>query len=469
MGFKYSGFISTWGGELFYYSDCAVIGFNIRKAVIERKWAEAEHRSLLPNTGCITASSAAVRAGCEGGGSRCAVQAGLKKLDPERHGIIITTIREMLVCAVNMETFSDVLLVTANLGSLFDQVSAQTIRSYKPKFIALHFQEVGGKDYTDNMCHAQDFFENIESSEEMKDFDRVCTYVDNQFQAEDSFTALGSIYFIHKTLKNIYQYDFNVKDFKAVSGQKKHMGSLDGFKWSRKGFMRTRWIIHNQGLDLVNVHLFHDASNLIACNSSPSIYSANRKNALRYVISRISDSCYTPMPFFLFGDFNFRLDTQSLVQHLSTSADVQTVKKDSSNEVQKIICEEKDNDHQVLLHIEEKLFTYLHQAVFREDSGKALLKYDKEAAAFHDVIREEDITFPPSYPYSEDDTKPTQYMNTRCPAWCDRILMSHTAQEIIQKREDGERNVVYNTMGSNICMGDHKPVFLFFSLKTNDH
>lgn len=35
-------------------------------------------------------------------------------------------------------------------------------------------------------------------------------------------------------------------------------------------------------------------------------------------------------------------------QHLSTSADVQTVKKDSSNEVEKIICEEKDNDHQVI-------------------------------------------------------------------------------------------------------------------------
>lgn len=38
-----------------------------------------------------------------------------------------------------------------------------------------------------------------------------------------------------------------------------------------------------------------------------------------------------------------------------------------------------------------------------------------------------------SYPYSEDYTKPTQYMNTRCPAWCDRILMSHTAQEFIQR------------------------------------
>ncbi|XP_050930850.1 inositol polyphosphate-5-phosphatase A isoform X1 [Lates calcarifer] len=410
-----------------------------------------------------------------------------------------------------METFTDVLLVTANVGSLFDNLGEiqsewlqelyKTIHIYKPQFIALHFQEVGGKDYMVNMGHAENFFRTIESSEEMKDYDRVCIYVDNQFQAEDGFTALGSMYFIHKTLKNIYQYDFNVKDFKAVSGQNKYVGSLDGvttvekekfpknfwpdFKWSRKGFMRTRWIIHNQGLDLVNVHLFHDASNLTACESSPSIYSANRKNALRYVInrarlmetkttsscfpSRISDSCYTPLPFFLFGDFNFRLDTLSLVQHLSTTADVQTVKKDSSNQVEKIICEEKDNDHQVLLQIEEKLFTYLHQAYFREDNVPSLLKYDKEVAAFHDVIREEEIKFPPSYPYSEEYTKPTQYMNTRCPAWCDRILMSHSAQEFIRRRDDDERGVVYNTVGPNVCMGDHKPVFLFFSLKTNDH
>lgn len=394
-----------------------------------------------------------------------------------------------------METYTDVLLVTANVGSLFDNVGeiqnewlqelCKTIHSHKPQFIALHFQEVGGKDYMVNMGHAENFFRNIESSEQMKDFDRVCIYVDNQFQTEESFTALGSMYFIHKTLKNIYQYDFKVKDFKAVSGQNKHVGTLDGvttvekekfpknfwpdFKWSRKGFMRTRWIIHNQGLDLVNVHLFHDASNLIACNSSPSIYSANRKNALRYVINRISDSRFTPLPFLLFGDFNFRLDTQSLVQYLSNAADVQTVKKDSSNEVEKIICEEKDNDHKVLLHIEEKLFTYLHQAVFREDNGRALLKYDKEVAAFHDVIREEDIVFPPSYPYSEEYTKPTQYMNTRCPAWCDRILMSHTAQEVIHRGDDGEKSIVYNTVGPNVCMGDHKPVFLFFALKTNDH
>ncbi|XP_058640065.1 inositol polyphosphate-5-phosphatase A isoform X3 [Onychostoma macrolepis] len=369
-----------------------------------------------------------------------------------------------------MEMHTDVLLVTANVGSLFDNVGEiegdwlreffMTVHMHKPRFIALHFQEVGGKDYMVNMGHAENFFRTIETSSEMADFDRVCVYVDSHFKAVDSFTALGSMYFIHKSLKNIQQYDFNLKEFKAVSGHNKYMGSLEGvltvekekfpknfwpdFKWSRKGYMRTRWLIHNQGFDLVNVHLFHDASNLIACNSSPSVYSANRKKALRYVINRISDSSYSPLPFFLFGDFNFRLDTLSLVQNLSMSADIQTVKKDSSNEVEKIICEEKDNDHK-------------------------LLKYDKEISAFHDVITEEEIHFPPSYPYSEDYTKPTQYMNTRCPAWCDRILMSHSALDIIHRRQEGECGVVYNTVGSNICMGDHKPVFLCFPMKTITH
>ncbi|KAK7146383.1 hypothetical protein R3I93_013968 [Phoxinus phoxinus] len=392
-----------------------------------------------------------------------------------------------------MEMYTDVLLVTANVGSLFDNVGEiegdwlreffKTVHMYKPRFVALHFQEVGGKDYMMNMGHAENFFWTIESSSEMADFDRVCVYVDSHFKAVDSFTALGSMYFIHKSLKNIQQYDFNVKEFKAVSGHNKYVGSLEGvttmekekfpknfwpdFKWSRKGYMRTRWIIHNQGLDLVNVHLFHDASNLIACNASPSEYSANRKKALRYVINRIKDNSYSPLPFFLFGDFNFRLDTLSLVQNLSMSADIQTVKKDCSNEVEKIICEEKD--HQVLLQIETKLFAYLHQAAFRENNGKELLKYDKESSAFHDVITEEDIRFPPSYPYSEDYTKPTQYMNTRCPAWCDRILMSHGAVDIIHRREESESGVVYNTLGSDICMGDHKPVFLFFPLKKIAH
>lgn len=80
------------------------------------------------------------------------------------------------------------------------------------------------------------------------------------------------------------------------------------------------------------------------------------------------------------------------------------MKKSSSDEVERIIWEEKDNDHQVsraavrrtpadwllshraslhlqvLLHIEEKLFAYLHQAFFREDNGKAVSDTDSGLA-----------------------------------------------------------------------------------------
>ncbi|XP_053536104.1 inositol polyphosphate-5-phosphatase A isoform X3 [Ictalurus punctatus] len=336
-----------------------------------------------------------------------------------------------------METLTDVLLVTANVGSLFDNLGEiqndwlreffTTVGTHKPRFVALHFQEVGGKDYKANMAHAENFFWTIESSSEMSEFDRACVYIDSDFKTEDNFTR----------------------------------------KWSRKGYMRTRWMIHNQGLDLVNVHLFHDASNLIACKSSPSVYSTYRQKALRYVISRISDD-FVPLPFFLFGDFNFRLDTLSLVQDLSTSAEVQMVMKDSTNEVEKIIYEDKGNDHkQVLFQIETKRFLYLHHKLFREDTGRELLEYDRETAAFQDIITEEEILFLPSYPYSEDYTKPTQYMNTRCPSWCDRILMSHNARDVIYRGNEGDRNILYNILGPKVCMGDHKPVFLFFALKSN--
>lgn len=38
--------------------------------------------------------------------------------------------------------------------------------------------------------------------------------------------------------------------------------------------------------DLVNIHLFHDASNLVAWEKSPSIYSGTRQKALGYVLDR---------------------------------------------------------------------------------------------------------------------------------------------------------------------------------------
>lgn len=42
----------------------------------------------------------------------------------------------------------------------------------------------------------------------------------------------------------------------------------------------------HSAFDLVNIHLFHDASNLVAWENSPSVYSGTRQKALGYVLDR---------------------------------------------------------------------------------------------------------------------------------------------------------------------------------------
>lgn len=41
-------------------------------------------------------------------------------------------------------------------------------------------------------------------------------------------------------------------------------------KWSRKGFLRTRWSVGGTVFDLINIHLFHDASNFVAMETVSS-------------------------------------------------------------------------------------------------------------------------------------------------------------------------------------------------------
>lgn len=57
-------------------------------------------------------------------------------------------------------------------------------------------------------------------------------------------------------------------------------------KWSRKGFLRTRWEVKGTVIDLVNIHLFHDASNLAASEEYPSVYCKSRRRALVHTLER---------------------------------------------------------------------------------------------------------------------------------------------------------------------------------------
>ncbi|XP_073649882.1 inositol polyphosphate-5-phosphatase A isoform X8 [Tursiops truncatus] len=286
------------------------------------------------------------------------------------------------------------------------------------------------------------------------------------------YQALGSFYFLHESLKNISQFDFKAKKYKKVTGKEIYSDTLESTpmlekekfpqdyfpecKWSRKGFIRTRWCLADCAFDLVNIHLFHDASNLVAWETSPSVYSGIRHKALGYVLDRIIDQRFEKASYFVFGDFNFRLDSKSVVETLCTKATMQTVRAADTNEVVKLIFRESDNDRKVMLQLEKKLFDYFNQEVFRDDNGTALLEFDKELSVFKDRLYELDISFPPSYPYSEDSSQGRQYMNTRCPAWCDRVLMSPSAKELILRSESEEKVVTYDHIGPSVCMGDHK-------------
>lgn len=48
---------------------------------------------------------------------------------------------------------------------------------------------------------------------------------------------------------------------------------------------RVPFSVHS-AFDLVNIHLFHDASNLVAWETSPSVYAGIRHKALGYVLDR---------------------------------------------------------------------------------------------------------------------------------------------------------------------------------------
>jgi len=334
-------------------------------------------------------------------------------------------------------------------------------------------QEIGGKNYRKCMRLVRGFIQDLQKAFAQYGYSDGKCYLDEELDAEDRFTALGSVYFCHHNFVNrINLFDFRRNTFQPLSGFEIHSLNLNGdatverirfpkslfseVKWSRKGFMRTRWRIDNSVLDLVNIHLFHDACNLQAVEQSPSVYSGHRKDALVYAMNELAKDKFTT-PMFLFGDFNFRLDARSLIQNLAPMSDQWPI-RDGKGIVK--VEYRKPKSTECILSIGTKSFE--HENHERLDYS-TLLQFDKETAMYPQ-LNEWPIAFPPSYPYSEDADSPTLYMKTRAPAWCDRVLMNEAAWKFVQMSPS--TSVSYNTIGQKTCMGDHKPVYLTFSLPT---
>lgn len=65
---------------------------------------------------------------------------------------------------------------------------------------------------------------------------------------------------------------------------------------------------------MINIHLFHDASNFVAMEAYPSVYCKNRRRALEHTLQRFHNDQNGKAPYFVFGDFNFRTDTESVIK-----------------------------------------------------------------------------------------------------------------------------------------------------------
>ncbi|XP_032597655.1 inositol polyphosphate-5-phosphatase A isoform X2 [Drosophila grimshawi] len=390
-----------------------------------------------------------------------------------------------------METNEDLtdaklLLVTANVGSLFEDPERlltiwleefiAKVTEISPRFLALHLQEVGGKTYENSMDNVKEFIRCLCEAMSKTEFIYVRIYMDEDFKSAEHFTALGNIYFGHKDLCSLRIWNFQSHEWEDKLDEGKHIysGNIESVptkekskfpqhffpecKWSRKGFMRSRWEINGTAIDLVNIHLFHDASNLAACEDFPSVYCKTRRRALVHTIERFHlDEENRSVPFFLFGDFNFRCDTAGVVKELTTNLTahrVQSIKNESTK------MNYRNSDGNNILTVGKKEFSHAdHQLKFKEHWLK---EFDRELEPLSGILVEYPITFIPSYPFEEDPEMPTDYMSTRCPSWCDRILMDLQVKDIIERDE-----WKYDMIGESVCMGDHKPIYLTVRLKPN--
>lgn len=390
------------------------------------------------------------------------------------------------------------LIMTANVGTLFEDLSGledvwireftKLIKLRSPHFIALHFQEVGGKDYKTSMSHVDAFIEKILALNELEDFDTVRGYLDEDFVSVEDYTALGNFYFVHKSLEATSIWNYDKKEFTPAHGkevcakdlekrsdfckEKFEQGYFPDCKWSRKGYSRVRWKICNKVFEFVNIHLFHDDNNLIAIQTSPSSYSRSRKRALKFVLQRVNSDPPPNGNFFIFGDFNFRLDIKALVQKLCASSKQQVIRSQDNDDILRLLYRapapddnetDSENDR-LLLMIEKKVFHYDHKLLHKNGNYEQLRRFNEESEDLLTDLKEFSFNFAPTYPYSEKSGEGNEYMKTRCPAWCDRVFLSPHAWNWVNTEGD---SITYDTIGKQVCMGDHKPIFLAFNASSS--
>lgn len=80
----------------------------------------------------------------------------------------------------------------------------------KPKFIALHLQEVGGKTYEKSMEYVQEFIRLLLESSELENFNRIRVYLDEDYTSAEHFTVNIFCIFFFNCLYNFSLFGFSI-------------------------------------------------------------------------------------------------------------------------------------------------------------------------------------------------------------------------------------------------------------------
>ncbi|GAA53270.1 inositol-1,4,5-trisphosphate 5-phosphatase, partial [Clonorchis sinensis] len=261
---------------------------------------------------------------------------------------------------------------------------------------------------------------------------------------------------------------------------------------SRKGFIRTRWRIDGCVVEFVNVHLFNDSDNVISVKEHPSIYAQCRARGMRWLMELINSDSLPGQHVAIFGDFNFRLNLPALLERLchgeQASLSLELLGPDGTTCLHPLApkdCEPdaaslnaKTSDQPLISDCDINPTVIIGRRVFdlhgvlsdRWKYSEDLLSFDTEMDVFADQLKELPITFPPSYPFDAASSNPHAYARTRCPAWCDRILFSPNMLAKLRPSIEPSGStcpVTYDMLAKDSTVGDHKPVYLYFSLDTS--
>jgi len=449
-----------------------------------------------------------------------------------------------------------VLLITHNVSGIFDSLPAglsQWICELKAlvarlgaDFIALHCQEVGGTSWRgSDLASVGTMAQAVEAAFPEYWCSGMMMLADTSVPQE--FSALGSMYLVRrKAAARVALWrdaeGERAAQFEPVASLPSPLLSTPalpaarcrhyrfpssayphGPEPSRKGWLRTCWRVGGAPLELINIHNFHDESNLRAIaeradTDATSDYAECRRAHLAKAMAERPSAGVPDVARFIFGDFNFRLDLPSVVRSLCGDAALADARALAPGDDAALALLPRADTPSVStasgsegsdatvgagsIRVGAKAFRFSSAAhlLARVDALRAC---DGEIPAYNAAdpahpLRELECTFPPTYMYlsgHKGEKRPREESeggsgdrsgvpagcpppgsaewvdgpaladvvhhvgSKRCPAWCDRVLFDEVGERLVRR---SAAPAAYGAQLQHAIVCDHNKVYLSF-------